>query len=178
MFKTRHRRPQFETLETMTLLSGAGAAMGLSGPAAAHRGVAAEMGPVSFLPLIPAGSTALFPQGTVKGLYVQHGGSSTIQFSASGSLSPLGSTTETGTIAATGTVRIATPKGTVTLQLLPTSTPNHFNYGITETTGAYTGDQGAGTVVVTFGPRHAGPTAGTSFGSIRLTFGVYPTPVF
>jgi hypothetical protein len=179
MFRTRRRRPQLETLETMTLLSGAGAAMGLSGPAATRGQVAAEVGPVINLPLIPVGASPLFPRGTIRGLYVRQGGSSTIQFSASGSLSPLGATTETGTIGATGTVLIATPKGTVTLQLFPATTPGHFNYGygITETTGAYAGDQGAGTVDVTLGPRNAGKV-GISFGSIRLTFGVYPTPIF
>jgi hypothetical protein len=179
MFKTRHRRPQLEALEAVTLLSGVGAMMGLSGLAAPHHQIMAEVGPVLSLPLIPVGATPLFPRGTIKGMYVEHGGSTTIQFFASGSLAPLGFTTETGTIGATGTVRIATPKGTVTLQMSPTTPRGHFfDYGITETTGGYTGDQGAGTVVVTLGPRHAGPTAGTSFGSIRLTFGVYPTPIF
>ncbi len=192
MRKTWGRIPQLESLETMALLSGVAAA--------AHHHVAAEVAPPGGLPMIPVGSTALEISGTAQGGYVRFQRNpdtgSTYRFFASGQLTPLGSTIETGTIKApgfirgelaTGTVHILAAKGTVTLQLTqePTTTSTaaspivyHFNYGITKATGAYKGDQGAGTVDVTLTPKTTSTSpAGTSFGTISLVYAVPTTPI-
>jgi hypothetical protein len=161
-------RPQLEVLEAIVSLSG-----GMSSGAAIN------------LPMIPAGSHPLFPLGTIEGVYVEHGTGSTPQFTASGSLSPLGETTEVGSLGKTDTVTIQTRTRNVTLQLSPPGRAGHFDYGITKgiygitkTTGSYAGDQGAGTVVVRLGRPHKETLADTRSGLVRLTFGAYPTPVF
>ena len=194
MRESRSRRPQLETLESVTLLS-------------AMAGVAARSMPsvpaATVSPSTPATANSLSISGTVHGSYLQHLGppdtGGTIRFIAIGKLSGLGHTIEYGSIQlpgftanpqVKGTVTLVAPKGTVTLQLaqVPATTSAtggssavlvnsyHLGYTITAGTGAFAGDQGSGTVDLKLYAPSAKSVkpVGNTFGSITVVYSAAP----
>jgi hypothetical protein len=156
------RRPQVESLESMTLLSGASAAVGGS--------IAAMT------------SQVLHLDGMIKGTYHEHlpipdvGKSYT--FTGSGQINPLGRSSLSGSVQtlgfiasghAHGTLVLSNAHGSVTLQLTGpaqqgfASLPHTFSYTITSASGKFKGDTGSGMVALTLG------TSKTATGSIVQT---------
>ncbi len=173
-------RPQLESLETMTLLSGA-AATALS----LH-----DHSEVSVTPT--ALDSTLTLSGTEQGVFLARRSRSgkTYDITATGILTPIGSTSASGNLHVVsgissgppnGTLNLITGKGTLTLQIpesvdipsgLPTATSTNEivdTYVITRGTGAYQGDTGSGVVEFTFkGVNSAG--ARSQVGRIDITF--------
>ena len=161
--KSCRRRPEFDSLETMTLLSGISA---MAHPAA--------------LPIIgprDAVAAAITFNGTVKGTYKSHGLGVPDSFAAKGSLSPVGKISLTGS----AVFSPVNPTGSMTI----TSTKNKHNkifatlttdglqgpvfYTITGGTGTFAGASGGGQAefAFTIAP-HKG--SGASHGKLTIMF--------
>jgi hypothetical protein len=168
-----HARPQLESMETLTLLSGI-AATAFSLPN--HVEVSTTTG------------TKLTLGGTARGVFLTHQTSTARNYSidAAGTLTPIGKTAIAGSLHVnlgissgppSGTLTLVTSKGTLTLQIpesvalpvgLPTPTAKDEivdTYVITKGTGAYKGDTGSGVVEFTFDSARA-----YQVGQVRITF--------
>ncbi len=182
MRERRQARPQLESLESMTLLSGMAAMMPI------HAEVSTTTG------------TALTLTGTEKGVFLAHTTKTAKNYAidTAGTLSPIGRAAITGSLQVargissgppSGTLHLITAKGTLTLQIpqsvalpggLPTATGTNEivdTYVITKGTGAYKGDTGSGVVEFTFNP--AGSFGAFQIGRVNITFTTLltPTPV-
>ena len=178
-------RPQLESLECKSLLSGM--------PAAVHT----SQQPAVAVSTPTAGST-LTLSGTERGFFFAHQDASgkTYDMSAGGRVDPLGHTFAAGNLHVTsgissgppnGTLHLATNIGTLTLQIpksvmipagLPTPTSNDEivdTYTITNGTGAYQGDTGSGVVEFRFDSPFSSPSA-MEFGEASITFAPLPKP--
>ena len=146
--------------------------------------VSAFVGPIA---TPEVGSPFIGPiQGTVAGHYVDTtaGSTTTVKLTGTGSPSPLGAVTLTGSVTdtegdASGTMTLASSKGSVTLSLTPYVTgpvravdspgsaavPETYVYTVTSATGSYSGITGRG--LVSLGSVAAGSGSDTiSFTSI------------
>lgn len=190
------RRPQLETLESMTLLSSASA----MAHSAAHRVVAPTISPA---PKLPSPGLALL-NGTAHGTFFAHGPSPTsgtiYSLFASGKVAPVGSTLlvggfqTRGVIASdrsSGTIVFEAPQGNLFLRLFatpgptasaPTASQYHFTYQGATGSGAYKNVSGSGTVEITLQPInrniHGQPVSNPGFfGNSTLTFQSNPVPI-
>ena len=190
------RRPQLESLESMTLLSSAAA----MAHAAAHRVVAPMTSPA---PKLPSSGLALL-NGTAHGTFFAHGPSPTsgtiYSLFASGKVAPVGSTLlvggfqTRGVIASdgsSGTIVFEAPQGNLSLRLFATPGPTastpaasqyHFTYQVATGSGAYKNVSDSGTVDVTLQPIntniHGQPVSNPGFfGNSTLTFHPNPMPI-
>ena len=162
-------QPQVEGLESMTLLSGASAAM-----------------------VHAAAVTRVALRGTVAGSYLARQGNpgtgATIQLAAGGPVSPLaGRSTVSGTARVPGFVQNALVQGTLTVRgpqgsiivriggliTTPPSSAQKVTYGfgyvITGGTGQFSNVRGNGILLATLTPSSA-PTSRISVGTLILTF--------
>jgi hypothetical protein len=179
-------RPQLESLESMTLLSGAAAT---ASTLHAHSEVSiATAAPVTTLTLA----------GTELGSLHVHQSSSgkTYDITAAGTLTPIGPAITIGIVhmisgitsgPPNGTLQLITKKGTLKLQIpesvtlppgLPTPTSTNEivdTYVITKGTGAYKGDTGSGVVEFTFN-RATSTGAKSSVGRADITFTTLVAP--
>jgi hypothetical protein len=104
--------------------------------------------------------------------------------SASGTITPIGAATVSGSfgtpgfiagVGASGTLTIVGSQGTLTLALISSTWPADgldFTYTITGGTGPYAKDHGSGTVVISITPGPTGPGNDTGFGQTTVTFGL------
>jgi hypothetical protein len=155
-------RPQLESLESVTLLSG---------PSAAVHGVLAALATTA------SSAAAVHLTGTARGTYhVSIANPDTgkdYTFLGSGQIAPLGTATLNGAIQSpgfiaighsTGSLVLSTPKGSVTLNLTGppqkgfTPVPDVFNFTITKATGTFKGDHGTGYIDLVLGPARPIPT--------------------
>jgi hypothetical protein len=189
MRETRQTRPQLESLESMTLLSGVAAA-------ALRHNHHAEVVVINNGPTNPNPGTAITLKGTERGLYsagqqIPDTGKQYTLF-ALGRVTPLGSTFTTGSFHAPGFITTGTVdgsltvralRGTLTLHLTGTapgssSGPFDLTYAITQGSGAFAGNSGTGTVDITvnpFGSASAQPGR-SEVGRVTLVFGATPSP--
>ena len=190
------RRPQLESLESMTLLSSATTIA----HAAAHRVVAPMTSPA---PKLPSPGLALL-NGTAHGTFFAHGPSPTsgtiYSLFASGKVAPVGSTLlvggfqTRGVIASdrsSGTIVFEAPRGNLFLRLFATPGPTasapaasqyHFTYQVATGSGAFKNVSGSGTVEITLQPInrniHGQPVSNPGFfGNSTLTFQSNPVPI-
>jgi hypothetical protein len=172
--------PQLESLESMTLLSGAAAAA-----RSPH-----DHAEVSIA--TPAREVTSTLSGTEHGVFRVYGNGSgkTYDITAAGKLTPIGRTTIAGNLVGlsgissgppAGTLNLTTTTRTLTLQIpksvaipvgLPTATSKNEivdTYVITGGTGAYEGDTGSGVVEFTFRGANSSP-ARSRGGRVDITF--------
>jgi hypothetical protein len=142
MRKLVRRRPEFESLESLTLLSGFATATHSVAAEVAER--ATNLGPIVLA-------------GTARGTYRSGAtAGSPVTFSATGNISPLGRSTIKGSFQVTvlnptGTVVIsAGRRGAVTADLGGTASSNVVRYTITGGSGRFAGATGSGTATITF----------------------------
>lgn len=115
-------------------------------------------------------------QGTVAGHYVETtaGGTTSVALSGSGTLTPLGAVTLSGSVTnsgdgASGTITLTSSQGSVTLSLTPYVTgpvravdspgpaiPGAYVYTVTSATGSYSGISGRGEVTLGLGTAASG----------------------
>ena len=151
------RRPQFESLESMVLLSGTAVAVH---PAAA-----------AMVAMEPASTIPASISGTVKGTY--HAGKaagSPVTFTSSGMVSPLGHVTLKGSLqlsTTSGNLILSTKHGKVQAGAVVKTFPTIFTYTITGGTGRFAGATGSG-LVSTNVDAFAG--SGQSHGHFAITF--------
>jgi hypothetical protein len=181
------RRPELESLESVTLLSGASAAV---------------VGAVAALATTDASATKIHLTGTAKGSYhlsiANPDTGKEFTFLGSGRVAPLGQVTLSGTIRSpgfianghsTGSLVLSTPKGSVTLELTgppqngTTPVPNVFSFQITKATGTFKSDTGTGYIDLVLGPARPAPTPSTGApnllveqGTFTMTFLTIPPP--
>jgi len=153
------RRLEFESLESMLMLSG------IAG--AGHHAAAVLLAKEA------QSTTTILLQGTVKGTYhyaTALGGVSL--FTAKGSLTPVGSVTLNGSINYTlatpgGTMTISTKHGKIKADLGTERLSNRVSYNITGGTGKYVGASGSGEAVFTAVPTKG---KGPAHGKLTITF--------
>jgi hypothetical protein len=178
-------RPQLESLESMTLLSGAAAT------ALSHQG---------FTEVSTAQAATLTLRGTEHGVFHANRGDSekSYEIKAAGKLSPFGPTTATGNLTELlvftfdlpyyGSLQLVTKTGTLTIDFpdgeeipsgLPTAKSKNeivATYDITQGTGAYTDDTGSGVVELTFN-RAISARSPVQVGRVGITFtSLRPSP--
>jgi hypothetical protein len=164
-----HCRPQLETLEAMTLLSGVAGGL--------HHIAAVDL---SVPPSGPTTPVKVSLNGTLTGTYHQKDGlpdtGDNFTFFGHGKVGPLGVADVTGHAHSLGNVAsgqahgllvISTPQGSLTLKLEgPTqkglsSLPDRFTFKITNASGRYLHDRGHGTAVLVLDPAQPGADHGT-----------------
>jgi hypothetical protein len=169
------RRPQLESLESMTLLSGSAAAVGGA--------IAALVAPPA-----PTSGHMIRLTGTAKGRFHAHINNpdtgKDFTFFGSGQVAPLGHVDLTGHIHSpgfianghsTGLLVLSNPKGSVTLSLIGpvqsgfTPVPDTFTFKITNASGKFKGDTGTGFMVLELEPA-AAPTLTGEHGSFTMIF--------
>jgi hypothetical protein len=143
MRKVLRRRPEVEPLESLALLSG-----GMSAAPAALEALVAKSKIV-----VP---NPLHLSGTVHGTFRQAGQSGTSTFSGSGSLSPLGKVTVSGslninTVAQGGQLTLSATQGKLKINFNAPNPGQTFSgsYTISGGTKALAGETGSGTITVT-----------------------------
>jgi hypothetical protein len=185
----RRRRPQLESLETMTLLSGL--------PAAAHQAARRDVSPASAHISTHATLAQALGPGTIGGTFFAHranSGSGTIySLFASGKLAPLGPVLLVGGFSTAGfaargagggnlAFTSESNRGNLLVRLTelpagsaPTPGRYHFSYVVAHGSGAIDGARGSGTVEITLRPIrrniHGQPVSNPGFfGNSTLTF--------
>jgi hypothetical protein len=213
-------RPRLESLESKTVMS--------AGVATAPVAAVVDHGPAAVQPAHPVKSSLAAAQsdssitltGKAHGHYTSTQGppdtGTHYDLRATGKLAHIGRAVVTGSFQtpgfilnghASGTLKIAGPKGTLTLQLTtpgpiaanstkggttttsagPIILVNDFTYNIESGTGRYANDHGIGTVVITTTPGLSSPTgpgiynapsaSETGVGRTTLTFESGPVPL-
>jgi hypothetical protein len=183
--KRFRRRPEFDSLETMVLLSGISVVE--------HTGVAALVAPVAKSGGSKSTTTPIVLSGTAKGTFqTGRGAGAPTSFNAKGVITPLGHATLKGSIQPalfaqisrqhipitvgtgkgvpsnspahpTGTVTLAVRKhGKVFASLSTQGSGSPVFYRITGATGTYTNVSGSGEAIIT--------TTGSSHGKLTITF--------
>jgi hypothetical protein len=175
------RRPQLESLESVTLLSGS---------AAAVRGAIAAL----VAPSTPTSGHTIHLTGTARGSYHVHIINPDIgkdfTFFGSGQVAPLGHVDLTGHINSPGFIAnghskgllvLSNPNGSVTLSLIGpvqsgfTPVPDTFTFKITSASGKFKGDTGTGFMVLELEPAAASTPTG-EHGSFTMIFLTVPPP--
>jgi len=180
-------RPQLESLEAMTLLSGTAATVL---PLHDHSEIA----------VTPAQDSSLTLSGTEQGVFLAHRSTGkgvgilvsekAYKIAVAGKLTPIGSTAVSGNLQVAlgissgppgGTLNLITGKGTLTLAIpksveIPSGLPNPTStneiidtYVITKGAGAYEGDTGSGVVIFRFKDMKS-VGARTQVGQVDITF--------
>ena len=150
--RTIRRRPEFESLESMVLLSGVAAA----GDHAVAALVATK----------PVTHAAVSLSGTARGTYHSKAGALTT-FTAQGTISPLGKATAKGSIqlsTGTGSLTLSTKHGKVLANLSTTGLGAPVFLTITGGTGQYAAASGSAEALVSFSPGRHGN------GHLAITF--------
>ncbi|MFI5457598.1 MAG: hypothetical protein ACHRXM_19320 [Isosphaerales bacterium] len=153
------RRLEFESLESMLLLSGIAAT--------GHHAAAVLLAKVA------QSSSPILLQGTIRGTYQSASALGGVtRFTATGSLTPVGSVTLKGSLNYTlktpgGTATISTKHGNIKANLSTGAVGSPVIYHITGGTGKYVGASGSGEAIFTTVPIKG---KGPAHGKVTITF--------
>lgn len=162
MRKKARVRPELESLESMTLLSGVSAA--------SHQVISSQVEGT------PKAGTTVELSGTVKGTYkAGKVFGAPITFKAKGSVSPLGSVSEKGSLlitlpGASASMTVTTKHGKIDVTMSERVFGGPVKLTIDGGTGQYLGASGSGSGFVTFVPKSGkGPVHGTFDSTFQAT---------